>query len=131
MKLAVRTPLELLVEVDDVERVAAETDDGAFAVAPRHMDFVTTVAPGILSYTVAGDEHTLAVDRGILVKCGSQVLVSVRDAVGSDSVEELERELREHLLVRDERERHALSALARLESGVVRAFVDIDWRGHG
>jgi F-type H+-transporting ATPase subunit epsilon len=130
MKLAIRTPIELVVEADDVSRLAAEADDGAFAVEPRHMDFVTILAPGILTFATEHDEHTVAVDRGVLVKCGSQLMVSVRDAVKSDSLEDLESALREHLLARSDRERHATSALARLESSVVQGLLNLGWSGN-
>ena len=125
MRLLVRVPTELLVDEPEVGGVAAEADDGAFAVKPRHIDFVTTLAPGILSYSSGGGERLLAVDRGVLVKCGSEVHVAVRDAVRGDSLEELERAVREHLGVLDEREKAAASALARLESRMVQAFLDL------
>ena len=125
MRLLVRVPTGLVVDDDQVDGVAAEADDGAFAVKPRHVDFVTTLAPGILSYGSGGEERLLAVDRGVLVKCGSEVQVAVRDAVRGDSLEDLERAIREHLAVRGDREKAAASALARLESRTVQAFLDL------
>lgn len=131
MKLEVRTPTGMVLDEDEVRRVAAETVDGAFTVKPRHLDFVTTLVPGILAYTVAGEERLLAVDRGVLVKAGAEVAVSVRDAVRGDSIGDLEQTVREHLERRSEHERRAVSALARLESNLVRAFVDLGWGENG
>lgn len=125
MRLLVRVPTGLVLDEDEVGGVAAEADDGAFAVKPRHVDFVTTLAPGILSYGSGGEERLLAVDRGVLVKCGPEVRVAVRDAVRGDSLEDLERTVREHLEVLGEHEEAAASALARLESRMVQAFLDL------
>jgi F-type H+-transporting ATPase subunit epsilon len=125
VRLLVRVPTRLVLDEDEVDGVAAEADDGAFAVKPRHVDFVTTLAPGILSYGSGGEEQLLAVDRGVLVKCGSEVQVSVRDAVRGDSLEDLKRTVREHLTVRGEHEKAAASALGRLESRMVQAFLDL------
>lgn len=124
-------PTEVLLDEDGVDRVAAEAGDGAFTVRSRHLDFVTDLAPGILGYTVAGAEHLLAVDRGLLVKCGEEVTASVRDAIRGETLESLERAVAERLAVRDERERRAISALARLEGTMVRAFLDLGWGENG
>jgi F-type H+-transporting ATPase subunit epsilon len=131
MKLEVRTPTGMVLDENEGRRVAAETVDGAFTVKPRHLDFVTTLVPGILACTVAGEELLLAVDRGVLVKAGAEVTVSVRDAVRGDSIENLEQTVREHLERRGEHERRAFSALARLESNLVRSFVDFGWGENG
>jgi F-type H+-transporting ATPase subunit epsilon len=131
MRLRVLLPTEVLVDRQGVLRVAAEAGDGAFVVEPRHVDTVFDLVPGILSYTTESGESLLAIDRGTLVKCDSTVTVSAQEAIAGDSLEKLERTVDEHLLARDERERRAISAVARLEASLVRRFLDVDWSGHG
>lgn len=131
MKLTVRLPARLLLDEEPVARVRVECENGALTLRPRHLDVVTTLAPGILAWdTVDGRERFAAVDRGILVKCGDEVMVAVRDGVPGGDLESLERTVREHLLNRDEREKHALAALARLEGRLVRSFLDLGWGDH-
>ncbi len=80
--------------------------------------------PGLLSFTTQDEvEIFLAVDEGILVKHGNEVLVSSRYAVRGLRLEELEALVRDRFEVLDERERTARSAVARLESDFVRRFL--------
>ena len=82
MKLTVLLPFQIFVEEDDVARIVAETPDGSFGLLPRRLDCVAALAPGILIYqTETGGEKCLAVDEGVLIKAGQDVLVSVRNAI--------------------------------------------------
>jgi F-type H+-transporting ATPase subunit epsilon len=81
MRLRVLLPEQILLDTD-VQKVTAEAENGSFGLLPRHADFVTALVPGILTFTPAdGREEFLAVDEGILVKCGADVRVSTRNAV--------------------------------------------------
>ena len=77
MRLKILVPSETRID-REVTKVSAEAENGAFTLLPRHVDFATALAPGILSFEdLHGQEHFFAVDRGILVKRGPEVLVSV------------------------------------------------------
>ncbi|MCA9073043.1 MAG: hypothetical protein KDA84_29175, partial [Planctomycetaceae bacterium] len=89
--------------------------------------FLSALVPGLLSFTTGkGVEEFLAVDEGILVKHGAEVLVSSRHAVRGQRLEELEALVRDHFEVLNERERAARSAVARLESDFVRRFLMLE-----
>jgi F-type H+-transporting ATPase subunit epsilon len=76
MKLTVWLPSEILFE-EQVERIKAEAENGWFGLLPRHIDFVTALVPGVMTFQPAGKpEEYLAIDHGILVKCGADVSVS-------------------------------------------------------
>jgi len=65
-----------------VSRIVAETREGSFGLLPHRLDCVAALAPGILTYeTEADGEVFVAVDEGVLVKTGPDVLVSVRRAI--------------------------------------------------
>jgi len=85
MRLKVVVPTEVLIDTE-VIKVIAEAENGAFCLLPQHTDFVTILVPGLFSFiTPTGDEVCLAVDGGTLVKWGTEILVSTRQAVrGSD-----------------------------------------------
>lgn len=123
-RLALRVLLPTRVLVDEpVERVLARGDDGAFCLLPRHIDFVSALAPGVLAFgTRDGRERYAAIDRGILVKCGRQVSVSCLDGVLGERLENLRELVEERFLALDEHERKTRSALARLELGTLKAF---------
>ena len=71
-------------------------------------------------------EHFVAIDAGILVKRGFDVLVSTRRAVPGDNMESLRSTVRRSFQSIDERERSARSAIARLESNLIRRFLELD-----
>lgn len=125
MRLKVLLPTHVLID-QKVGKVVAEALDGSFGMLPRHIDFVAALTPGILLYeNEEGLERYLGTDEGILVKCGEEVLVSTRSAVPGDDLHTLRETVRERYLELDEREKSARSALARLEAGVVRRFIEL------
>lgn len=125
MELQVLMPFRRLPTVT-VTKVSAEGPCGCFCLLPGHVDWVTTLVPGILSYCLTtGGEAFVAVDEGVLVKNGSRVVVTVRRAVADAALETLRQTVERGFLERDERERQARSVLARLESSFVRGIVDL------
>jgi F-type H+-transporting ATPase subunit epsilon len=129
MELKVLLPAEVLIE-EDVTKVVAEAHNGFFCLLPRHVDFVAALVPGILSYEIgSGREVFLAVDEGILIKCSQEVLVSTRNAVRGPDLGQLRLTVVEKFEALDEREKSARSAMAKIEAGFVRRFLEI--QGHG
>jgi F-type H+-transporting ATPase subunit epsilon len=126
MKLRVLVPDDIIFD-DEVQSVVAEGKDGHFGLKPRHIDFVSALVPGILAFVRRPDaeEEYLAVDRGILIKQGETVTVSVRKAVGGVGLEELVKTVSARFLEQDERERSVRSAVARLEAGFLRRVMDL------
>jgi F-type H+-transporting ATPase subunit epsilon len=126
MRLRVLLPTQILID-EAVRKVVAEGEDGLFALLPRHIDFVSALAPGLLSYVLDGDatgaEHYLAVDEGILVKSGPQVLISTRNAVRGADLGALRRLVEAQYRALDEHERTVRASLARLEASLMRRFL--------
>lgn len=67
----------------------------------------------------------LAVNAGMLVKVGREVLVSTRAAVAGADLGRLHAVIREQFAVLDDRERQTRSALARIEADFVRRFMEL------
>jgi F-type H+-transporting ATPase subunit epsilon len=129
MRLKVLLPSEVLLDAA-VTKVIAEAENGAFCLLPRHIDFVAALLPGLLSFeTEAGQEEFLAVDEGILVKCGAQVLVSTRQAVRGPDLGTLRQAIDEQFRAVDEQEKQSRAAAARLEADLVRRFLELETHG--
>lgn len=125
MRLEVITPMATCLD-RTVRRIAAEAPDGHFGMLPNHVDFVTELEPGILLYeTGDGAERFVAVNSGTLVKCGDHVRVAVGGAVEGDDLSELRARVETDFRRRDEDERDARAALARLEAGMIRRMRDL------
>jgi F-type H+-transporting ATPase subunit epsilon len=125
VKLKVLLPTEVLVD-EDAAKVTAEAHNGSFCLLPRHVDFVAALVPGLLSYeSPGGREQFLAVDEGVLVKCGDEVLVSTRRAVRGGDLGTLRETVDAEFSVLDEREKAARASAARLEADLVRRFMEL------
>jgi F-type H+-transporting ATPase subunit epsilon len=125
MRLTVMLPEKILLE-NEVSKVVAEAADGSFGILPRHIDMVAALVPGLMSYEDSeGEEEFLAVDGGVLVKQGEQILVSTRNAVRGPDLGTLRQTVRERFQNLDELEKKAQSAMARLEADVARGFLEL------
>jgi F-type H+-transporting ATPase subunit epsilon len=82
--------------------------------------------PGILVFeTGECGEQIVAVDEGVLVKAGRDVMVSVRNAVGGDDLGQLRDTVEREFLNLGERERAVRSVLAKLETSFVRRMLEL------
>jgi F-type H+-transporting ATPase subunit epsilon len=67
----------------------------------------------------------VAVDKGILVKTGLDVLVSVRRAIGGTDLGQLHAAVEKEFLTLDENEQSVRIAVAKLETGFLRRFATL------
>lgn len=125
MQLKILLPFKVFAENQDVLRIVAESRSGAFGLLPNRLDCAAALVPGILTYETRDEgEVSLAVDEGVLVKTGSKVLVSVRNAIGGMDLGELHQAIEREFLNLDEQEKSVRSVLAKLESGFIRRFAE-------
>jgi F-type H+-transporting ATPase subunit epsilon len=121
MNLKLLLPFQIFAEVSGVTRLVAETRGGAFGLLPQRLDCVAALTPGILIYETAADgEVFVAVDEGVLVKTGSQVLVSVRRALRGSDLAQLREAVQQEFLTLDEHAQSVRAVMAKLESGFLR-----------
>lgn len=125
-RLIVAAPTEIVLDAR-AAKLNAHGVHGAFGVLPRRLDMAAPLRAGVLAYwSEEGVEHFIGHDEGLLVKEGEVVRVAVRRAVASDDLAALERIVREEFLQPDEHEQAARAALARLEAGIVRRFIELE-----
>lgn len=114
-------PSHIFAEKVNVSRIVAETPDGLFGVLPRRLDCVAVLCPGILTYENDTDgEVYLAVDEGVLVKTGPEVLVSVRNAIAGTNLGQLREAVEQEFINLSEQEQSLRRALAKMESGMIK-----------
>ena len=123
MNLKVLLPFQFFAEKTDVLRIVAETGEGSFGLLPQRLDCVAALSPGILIYeTEAEGEVYLAIDEGVLVKTGPDVLVSVRRALAGMDLAQLRAMVEREFLALDENEQSVRAVMAKLETGFIRRF---------
>lgn len=121
INLKVLLPFQIFAEKTGVSRIVAETHEGSVGLLPHRLDCVAALAPGILIFeTKIEGEAYVAVDEGVLVKTGSDVLVSVRNAIAGTNLGQLREAVQREFLHLDEQEKNVRSVLAKMEGDLMR-----------
>jgi F-type H+-transporting ATPase subunit epsilon len=120
MNLKILLPFQVFAQKIGVLRIVAESLEGSFGLLPNRLDCAAALVPGIFMYETAADGVIfLAVDQGVLVKCGSEVLVSVRRAIGGRDLAALHAAVTQKFLLVDQRERDVRSAVSKMEGSLM------------
>ena len=125
MKLKVLLPDRVFLDIGNVRRVTVETRAGSYGLLPNRLDCTASLVAGILQYEAADGVRYIAVEEGVLVKAGAEVLVSVRDATGDAPLGELKAALEARSKEEREREINIRSVMARLERSFMRNVHDL------
>jgi F-type H+-transporting ATPase subunit epsilon len=126
MQLRILLPFGIFASVADVTRIVVMTPAGSFGLLPHRLDCATVLSPGLLSYSTAsaGEIH-LAIDGGVLVKTGAEVVVCVRHAIPGANLGNLRQAVENQFLNLSEQEKSSRATLAQLESGLLRRFAEL------
>lgn len=125
MRLRILLPTNVIADTP-ARKITANGLHGSFTLLPRHVDFLAALVPGLLSYEPPdGQEAFAAVDGGLLVKYGRDVLISTARAVVSGDLATLRLTIEQEFLAIDERERVTRGVMARLEADFVRRFLEL------
>ena len=122
MSLKILLPFKVFVDLQNVKRIVAETANGYYGFLPQRLDCVLALVPGIFMYEDENNVHYLAIDEGIMVKVGTQVFVSARNAIGGTNLGKLKASVEREYLNLDEEERSARSMMAKLESNFIKGL---------
>jgi F-type H+-transporting ATPase subunit epsilon len=126
MTLKILLPFRVFVEKTDVSRIVVETQNGSLGLLPHRLDCVAALMPGILTYETDHDgEIFVAVDEGVMIKAGSDVVISVRRALGGNDLGRLRSDVESEFLNLGEAEKSARLITAKLESDFLRRFVGL------
>lgn len=126
MRLKVLVPSGVFASIENVTRIVVMTPAGSIGLLPHRLDCATVLAPGLLTYStaIAGEVH-IALDAGVVVKTGAEVVVCVRRAIRGADLGHLRQAVEQDMLKLGEQEKSSRTTLAHLESGLIRAFVEL------
>jgi len=129
MKLTLLLPFRVFLEKKKVKRIVVDSNTGSIGLLPHRLDCVVILVPGILCYeTVEDGEVYVAVDEGILVKTGTEVCISVRNAIAEAELGQLRSTAEKEIRGLNEDEKNTRSVLAKLETEFIRQFEKIHQR---
>ena len=125
MNLKILLPFQVFAEKTGVLRIVAESSDGSFGLLPHRLDCAAALVPGIFTYETAEDGTVyVAVDEGVLVKAGADVLVSVRHAIGGTDLGQLHQAVKREFMTLGQQERSVRAAVTRMEGGLISRFAE-------
>lgn len=125
MNLRILLPFQIFAEKKGVSRIVAESHEGSFGLLPHRLDCVAAIEPGILIYeTKEEGEVYVAVDEGVLIKTGQDVLISVHDAIFGTDLGKLHEAVKKEFLTLDETEQKIRSVMIKLETGFIRRLAE-------
>ncbi|EMS80334.1 F0F1 ATP synthase subunit epsilon [Desulfotignum phosphitoxidans] len=124
MKLKVMLPTHVFLDIP-VQKITAEGVNGFFGLFPKHVDFVTALASGIVSFhDENGQEQHMAVMEGVLVKKGDTVFISTRRAVKDKDLASLKNTVENDFLEQKQKEKNMRTSATRIEAGFIRRFLE-------
>src|ERR1700683_2646832 len=126
VQLKILVPSGVFASIANVARVVVTTPAGCFGLLPHRLDCATVLSPGLLTYRceAAADVH-LAVDAGVMVKTGADSLGCVRRAIAGADLGHVRQVVEQEIVKLSEQDQSNRIALAHLESGLIRAFVEL------
>ncbi len=122
MNLKILLPFKVFADIKNVNSIVIETSEGSYGLLPQRLDCVAALVPGIFTYETDGVSHYVAVDKGVMIKAGTQVLVSVRNAVGGADLGKLGELVKKDFKSQHENEKQAITVIAKLERGFIYSF---------
>ena len=125
MQLKVITPTEVLVS-SSIQKITIEGIDGFRTLLPKHVDFITALKSGIMTY-VTDDQQTtyLACNQGLFVKCGDQVSISTPWAVISQDLQNLKHHIKQAFQEMEQERKEVSVSMARLEIGLTKGLMQL------
>lgn len=123
MHLKILLPYGVLLSTDKVTRMVVETQSGSYGFWPNRLDCTAALVPGILTYETPTDGVVyIAIDEGVAIKTGRNVVVSVRNAITGKELGKLRESVEDEFLNIEEREKNVRTAMSKLESGFIQNF---------
>jgi F-type H+-transporting ATPase subunit epsilon len=120
MNLKILLPFKVFSENKQVKRIVAETNGGSYGFLPQRLDCVASLIPGILEYeTETQGTVYLAIDEGILIKTGTDVMVSVRNAIGDTDLGKLHEAVEKEFLYLDERGKNVSTVMVKMSNSLI------------
>ena len=123
MNLKILLPFKIFIETKNVSSITIETSEGSNGMLPQRLDCVAALVPGIFTYEIESESPKyIAVDEGVMIKAGNEVLVSVRNAIGGADLGRLSDMVKKDFNKQNEEKIQVRSVTAKLEGGFIYSF---------
>lgn len=133
MLFKVFSPLGILID-KSVSKIDFEAIDGFFTLLPKHIDFVSALKTGILTYTLEGGQKSyLACYQGILIKKGESVHLTTKLGILDDDLSHLTKRIEIDFKQMEESRKESNKTMAQLEISLTKGLLSMNKTGesHG
>lgn len=125
MQFSVLTPIGMLLKTE-TPKITVEAKDGFHTFLPKHIDYVTALKTGIISYMDAnGKTAYIACNEGILTKKGSDVQLATRLGIIGSDLEELKTLIETDFKKMEESRKEATKTMAQLEISLAQGLLQL------
>jgi len=127
MSLKVLIPFGVFAQINDVAKIILNTREcGSVCLLPHRLDCVAALSAGLLAYEEEGkNTNYLALDDGVMVKTGTDVLVSSRNAFRGANLATLHELVKKQFLDLSEDEQKSRLTSTKLESVLLSRLVEL------
>ena len=131
MKLAIVTPLQVVVDEEAVVSIRAEDASGSFGILSGHADFLTSLAISVVRWMRKDRTWGFCAVRGgvLTVAHGSVVSIATREAVAGDDLATLDQVVLDRFRTELDEERTQNVEATRLHLDMIRRLVARASRG--
>lgn len=123
MTLKILLPTGIFLEESNISNIVAESSIGFFGLLAHRLDCATSLVPSILIYHNES-ENFIALDRGVLMKTGLNITVSVRNAIKGKGLDQLQQAIDEKFRKIDEQESKVRQVMAKMEGTFLKHLSD-------
>ena len=125
MQFSVLTPIGFLVETE-INKLIIEAKDGFHTLLPKHIDYVTALKTGIVSYTDKnGQTAYVACNEGILTKKGKFVQLATRLGIVGNDLNELKTLIETDFKKMEEARKETTKTMAQLEISLAQGLLQL------
>jgi len=114
-KFTILSPLETILD-EEVKKISLKGKEGSYSIFPNHLDYISSIKTNVLYYV---DKHNktyyVAINEGILVKCGNHVKLSVFSGIKGTDIKELEKKIAENIRQAEEAKKAYITSVTNLE----------------
>ena len=125
MRLKILLPFQVFLDVDHVTRLVVEDRGGSFGILPHRLDCVAALSTGLLTFETSEGEVFVAMDQGLLVKTGPEVLVTLRQARSGADPGLLREAIERDFQTRNSAERELRTFVAKMESAFLHRMAEL------
>lgn len=125
MQFSVLTPTGILLTTD-TQKITVEAKDGFHTFLPRHIDYVTALKTGIISYTDKNNKTAyIACNEGILTKKGNKVELATRLGIVGHNLDALKTLIETDFKKMEETRKEANKTMAQLEISLAQGLLQL------